>query len=154
MYKSALQALLHLIMIKMSPVRNPLKSQQCWLWHFFTWKIFLEREISSKSKIQSHIKYIPPLMVTEVLIYSNIALGRKLVKAMKIAKSIIQIKLSIFILTLKSLFKSMVKLKLDSKTPLRVTYIFIDAFHEDTRKGISSDHKPNFLNFFFTPPLR
>lgn len=40
-------------------------------------------------------------MVTEVLIYSNIALGRKLVKAMKIDKSIIQIKLSIFILTLK-----------------------------------------------------
>ena len=48
-----------------------------------------------------NIKYIPPLLLTEVLIYSNIALGRKSVKARKIAKSIIQITQSIFIPTLK-----------------------------------------------------
>ena len=74
-------------------------------------------------------------MLIEVLIYGNVALGRKLGKAMKIAKSQGHNpdKTEYFHSHFKAFF-SMVKLTLDSKTPLRAIYIFIDGFMRVQRK--------------------
>ena len=80
----------------MSPIKKPIKTPTM-LTHLHPEHLPGTGNKYQILRFKSHIKYIPPLLLTEVLIYSNIALGRKSVKARKIAKSIIQITQSIFI---------------------------------------------------------